>query len=103
MGSQGFHQSLGHHLSHAGSLDLILMGSVLGGVVMVSSSVGKRSDSGVERTSSWPFPELFEVHLFLLRGSVSTCSIFTLGLALILGFCIPLIRKNPSLNSAFPI
>jgi len=47
---------------------------------------------------SWPFPELFEVHLFLLRGSVSTCSIFTLGLALILGFCIPSFRKNPSIE-----
>ena len=71
MGSQGFHQSLGHGLSHAGSLDLILIGSVLGGVV-VSSLVGERSDLGVERTSSWPSPELFEVCLFLLRGSVST-------------------------------
>ena len=65
MGSHSFHQSLGPHLSCVGSLDPIQMGSVLSGVVIVSYLVRERSDSGVERTSSWLYPELFEVCIFL--------------------------------------
>ena len=98
VGSQGFHQSVGHCLSRVGSLALIPIGSVLGKSAVVSS-MGLISLTDAVGFSSHPsFSELLKD---CSSSSALTCPKPLFRLAVILRFGSFLIGKWPSSKLAF--